>query len=495
MNCVARHVPAVDAIRGRCQYAADDIARIDIFQRDFAIGALVVVGDAFAQEHADILQLRIAALVGARGVGVVGHQLLGRAFRDYDHGVAFACQYPIEIAEHAAFAFQSSLDLGDEHQVHVGGCECCLTGDETGVPPHQFDQADAVARPHCFDARAAYHVHRRRIRAFEAKAAIDEMDVVVDGLRHADDRDLQAAPFYFRRELHRCADGAVAADHEQDVDGVGLEIVDHFAGILRAARRAEDGAALVMDVRHRLRGQLDRFMAEARNQAFVSITKAEDAFDAVTARELEHDAAHDVVDAGAEAAAGDDAAANRSRIEENLVARAGQFEGGQGGRLTGMGADDRHAVVDQHLFCSAHEHDGAFAQVGNDRRGKQALAEVPDGDVGRCDVASQRGRAGQLDRGRSGFFSGGNGAHAWFPGWMVGRWRCIAHQPGAASTIAEACFHRRVTAHGRGVKPQQRTLAGHPEGSDVQDPPIMLQGTCKSPLLSGKTEEKPRLPA
>ena len=60
---IARHVPAVDAVRGRGRHAADGVARIDVLQRDLAAGPLVVLGDALAQEHADILELRVAALV------------------------------------------------------------------------------------------------------------------------------------------------------------------------------------------------------------------------------------------------------------------------------------------------------------------------------------------------------------------------------------------------------------------------------------------------
>ena len=226
------------------------------------------------------------------------------------------------------------------------------------------------------------------------------MDVVVDGLGHTDDGDLEAAALDLRRELHGTANGAVAADHEQDADAVRFEMVDDLTGILRSARRAEDGPALMMDVRDRCRRQCEGLVTEARDQSFVAVTKPENPLDAVPAHELEHDAADDVVDPGTQTAAGDDAAADGAGIEENLVARPGELEGRQRRRVRGMDAERRQPIVDHHLLGRAHERDGARRGAPPPAR-DEAAAKVFDGGVGAGDGTCERRRPGSVTEGTS----------------------------------------------------------------------------------------------
>ena len=71
---------------------------------------------------------------------------------------------------------------------------------------------------------------------------------------------------------------------------------------------------------------------------------------------------------------------------------------GQGGRLGCIGTDDRHAVVHQDFLGATDVHHGGFAEVGDDRGGQQAFAQVLDGDVAGGNGAGQSGRARQLAR-------------------------------------------------------------------------------------------------
>src|SRR4051812_41042202 len=344
--CVARHVPAIDAVRRRRRHASDGVARVDIFKRDFALGLPVMFCDAAAQVHADILELCIATLVSRAVSGIVAHQLLCRAFGDHYYRVTLARQHTIEVGKYAALAFQHRIDFRDQHQVNIGGRQRGLASDEPGMAAHEFDKADAIARTHRLDPRAAHHIHRGGIRTFEAEAAIDEMDIVVDGLRYADHRDFEAAPFDLCRELHCAADGAIATDDKKNVYAVGLKIIDNFTGVLRAARRAENSAALMMNMRHRFRGEHHRIMAEPRNQPFVAEAEPQDAFHAIPASKFEHKPAHDVVDAGAKSAASDDTAADGARIEKNLVARSREFKSGHVANAGNIVVHDRHAIID-----------------------------------------------------------------------------------------------------------------------------------------------------
>ena len=101
---------------------------------------------------------------------------------------------------------------------------------------------------------AADRLGRDREGRLEPEALIDEHDVVVDRLRDADDRDLRPALGDLRRRSDGAAERAVAADDEEHVDAHPLQAVDDLRRVLLAARRAEDRAPVLVDVRRRTRG-------------------------------------------------------------------------------------------------------------------------------------------------------------------------------------------------------------------------------------------------
>ena len=121
-------------------------------------------------------------------------------------------------AQQAAFAVEAQRHLGDQHEVDIGRRERGVAGDEARVAPHQLHEADAVARAHRLDVRAADRLHRRREGALEAEAAVDEVDVVVDRLRDPDHRDRQLRAARSPRRSARAAQRAVTTDHEQHAD-------------------------------------------------------------------------------------------------------------------------------------------------------------------------------------------------------------------------------------------------------------------------------------
>jgi hypothetical protein len=231
-----------------------------------------------------------------------------------------------QIFEQPARALQDNRDLRDQHHVHVGGRERRMASDEAGVPPHQLHHSDAVPGSGGFHVRAADHVHRSGEGRLEAEGAIDEVDVVVDRLGDADHADRQAPLVNLRHQAHRAAERAVSPDHEQHTDVELLQAIDHLARILVAARRAEHGAARLMRVRDHRGREPHGADAVATHQPLVAVTEAVDLRDAVTVRELHDQAAHHVVETGAQPAAGDDAALQARRLEEDLMARARQLE-------------------------------------------------------------------------------------------------------------------------------------------------------------------------
>jgi hypothetical protein len=107
------------------------------------------------------------------------------------------------------------------------------------VATHQLDDTDTVHGACRLDVSASDHLDRGGKRRLESEASIDEVDVVVDRLRDADDSDRETAPLDFADELHRAAECAVAADDEEHPDAELFQTVDHvFRGLL-ASRRTE----------------------------------------------------------------------------------------------------------------------------------------------------------------------------------------------------------------------------------------------------------------
>lgn len=77
-------------------------------------------------------------------------------------------------------------------------------------------------------------------------------------------------------DIVRAARGAVAADAEYEVDVHAREGFDHDLGALLAARGAEDGAALLVDVVGVVLVELDRSESVRRVEAPVTVPDAVD---------------------------------------------------------------------------------------------------------------------------------------------------------------------------------------------------------------------------
>src|SRR5215218_5225172 len=150
-------------------------------------------------------------------------------------------------------------------------------------------------------------------RGFEAKRALHERHVVVDGFRDADDADAHAPPHRFLADLLRPAKGSVAADGEQDPDPEIVQVRGHFPRVLMSSRGAEDRTATLVDGMHRFRRQLERLVSNPAYEPFIAETEAVDLVHAVMETQAPHDRADDVVQPRAEAAARDDPARELGR--------------------------------------------------------------------------------------------------------------------------------------------------------------------------------------
>ena len=226
--------------------AAHGIARVEVLDVDFLADLLEVFLDLECQEFADVLLEDVAACVAAFLLAV--EQVLARAFGDGEHGVRLAAVVAVlERLEEPVLAFEREGHLGDEAEVHDGGRECRVGGDESGVAAHELHEAEPVEGPVRLVVGARDDVGRAEHGGLETERAVDEVKVVVDGLRDADDRDGLLALLDFLRDGVCAAERAVAADTEQHVDVQAHQGVDHDGGLLVAAGAAEDGAAVVLD--------------------------------------------------------------------------------------------------------------------------------------------------------------------------------------------------------------------------------------------------------
>ena len=106
---------------------------------------------------------------------------------------------------------------------------------------------------------------------------------------------------------------------------------------------------------------------------------------AVAVRQLENEAAHDVVDARAQPTARDDPATQRGRVEEDAIPRPGELERRPARVVSRLARLTWHTVVEQHAFDLAHGVERRPAQPRHQRRIVTTGAQRLDLEVGRLD--------------------------------------------------------------------------------------------------------------
>ena len=199
-------------------------------------------------------------------------------------------------------------DLGDEDEVRAAG-ETAERRDPAGVAAHGLDDDDAVVRARG-RAQAIERVGDDRDRGIEADAEVRLREVVVHGLRHADDRDALLV------EPLRHAQRVVAADRDERVEAEPADAVEDGAParvILSwiGARGPEDRAALA-----EYRGDVARHEHARRGLAEEAGPAVPDPERLVPERgRAEDDGADRGVEPGCVATAGEDADPHERKCE------------------------------------------------------------------------------------------------------------------------------------------------------------------------------------
>ena len=123
-----------------------------------------------------------------------------------------------------------------------------ITAIQPGVPAHHLDDHDAVVRLGR-RVQPVDRLGRDRHRRVEAERVVGSREIVVDRLRHADDREVVLA-----EEPGGDAERVLAADRDQRVEPAIAEVLEHLLDAavelvrIRAAR-ADDRAAARQDPR------------------------------------------------------------------------------------------------------------------------------------------------------------------------------------------------------------------------------------------------------
>ena len=119
---------------------------------------------------------------------------------------------------------------------------------------------------------------------------------------------------------------AVTANHEENVDLASYQVVHRDTDVYRSARGIQLGAAFLVNILDELGSKRDRFGAAPRIKPLIATNESEDLAYAITVMKFQNERTDDVIQSGAQAAAGDDACTRVLRIEEKALARAGNFE-------------------------------------------------------------------------------------------------------------------------------------------------------------------------
>ena len=208
----------------------------------------------------------------------------------------------LQSLQQSLFSIKIESDFRDEDKIDIVLGQGSADGDVTGLAAHDFDQTDSHGGSLGLDMGRLDRLDGFGDGCVKAEGFFNEVQIVVDGFRNADDADVQVSPENLFGEESRRAHGPIPADAEKKIDVHPLERRHHLADILLPPRRGEDTPAAGVNVLDSFRGQGNDLVAVFGDQSLESITDTNDVGYAIAVMQFHHDGPDDVVEAGAQAA-------------------------------------------------------------------------------------------------------------------------------------------------------------------------------------------------
>ncbi len=184
-------------------------------------------------------------------------------------------------------------------------------------------------------------------RGLVAKAFVHKDHVVVDRLRHSHNCKRQVSALCLFRDCQSSALAPIAADHEENVYLEFDETVYHAHWVLGPSGCTDVGAAEAVNIRHRVRREIDDAMTVFGIESFVTVGNAQDSAHSVPVMRLQDDGSNHIVEPGANPTARDDGADGGCGVEEDFSSWPRDFEARQPASIIEEVQDSLARMIDE----------------------------------------------------------------------------------------------------------------------------------------------------
>ena len=174
---------------------------------------------------------------------------------------------------------------------------------------------------------SSYSGNCRSYSCIEAEGCIYEGQVVVYGLRHTYNGNLQTSSLDFFSDVIGTPKRSVSTDGNENIDVLALQsIYNLFHFLSAAAGRTEDGASLFLYIVYDIRSQIDHRPWRVLQEPQVSERNTCDSPHAISIPETSDYTSDDVVQSRADSSTGTDGRMYVGRIKIYLFSRAGKLQ-------------------------------------------------------------------------------------------------------------------------------------------------------------------------
>mmetsp|Transcript_18879 Transcript_18879/g.40557 ORF Transcript_18879/g.40557 Transcript_18879/m.40557 type:complete len:360 (+) Transcript_18879:328-1407(+) len=227
---------AVNAVLRVGRNCPDHVSRIDVLDGKRDLLLLEVVQDAVFHPNTNIFLLLWPVAAAS--------ETLAAAIGDHNDSVTLPLHDVLTVSQDLAHI---NVHLGDDAEIDNSRGHDRIQGHEAALLAQQLDHADAVRVASCFDIGRLDGFFRLANSRVKAEGLIHDGQIVVDGLRDADDRAFIVDFLHGIESLHGTLMGAIAAQDEVRPDALAGQGLGDLAVRRVASVAHKDGAALGVD--------------------------------------------------------------------------------------------------------------------------------------------------------------------------------------------------------------------------------------------------------